>query len=101
MGGDFAPREVVRGAIDYASERSDHVILVGAGEQIEREIKDYGKGHPPRVSAVDVPETTATGEHTAAAAQTKNRASVLVAHALRPVNSAQQTASEGATAQSR
>ena len=37
MGGDFAPREVVRGAIDYALASPDQVILVGAGDQIERE----------------------------------------------------------------
>src|SRR5438477_10114661 len=82
MGGDFAPREVVRGAIDYASERSDHVILVGAGEQIEREIEEYGKGHPPRVSVVDAPEVIEMGDHPAAALRTKKRASVVVATEL-------------------
>src|SRR5947207_2269354 len=82
MGGDFAPREVVRGAIDYASERSDHVILVGAGEQIEREIKDYGKGHPPRVSVVDASVKNRMGDHPAAALRTKKRASVVVATEL-------------------
>src|SRR5437899_11136204 len=81
MGGDFAPREVVRGAIDYASSRSDQVILVGAGDQIEREIAEYGKGHPPRVSLVDAPEVIGMGEHPAAALRTKKRASVVVATA--------------------
>ena len=28
MGGDFAPREIVRGAITYAASHADEVILV-------------------------------------------------------------------------
>ena len=97
MGGDFAPREVVRGAIDYASERSDHVILVGAGEQIEREIKDYGKGHPPRVSVVDAPELIEMGEHPAAALRAKKRASVVVATELVRDDGADAVVSAGST----
>ena len=80
MGGDFAPREVVRGAIDYAATRGDQVILVGAGEQIEREIEEYGKGHPPRVSVVDAPEVIGMGDHPAAALRTKKRASLNFCH---------------------
>src|SRR6266513_91036 len=73
MGGDFAPREVVRGAIDYASERSDHVILVGAGEQIEM------------------------GEHPAAALRSKKRASVVVATELVRDDGADAVVSAGST----
>ena len=29
MGGDHAPREIVRGAIDYAQQSTDQVALVG------------------------------------------------------------------------
>ena len=72
------PGEVVRGAIDYALSRPDQVILVGAGDRIEREIAEYGKGHPPRVSLVDAPEQIEMGEHPAAALRAKKRASVVV-----------------------
>src|SRR5437762_8100924 len=97
MGGDFAPREVVRGAIDYASERSDHVILVGAGEQIEREIKEYGKGQPPRVSVVDAPEVIGMSDHPAAALRAKKRASVVVATELVRDDGADAVVSAGST----
>ena len=39
MGGDHAPREVVRGALDYAvSTPGDEVILVGDLARIQAEI---------------------------------------------------------------
>ena len=83
MGGDFAPREVVRGAIDYAGVRpGDEVILVGDVARIEREIADYGRGHPTSVSVVDAPELIGMGEHPAAALRAKKRASVVVATEL-------------------
>ena len=44
MGGDHAPREIVRGAIDYAMNSPDEVLLVGASAVIEGEISDYGRG---------------------------------------------------------
>lgn len=97
MGGDFAPREVVRGAIDYAATRSDQVILVGASEQIEREIAEYGKGHPPRVSVVDAPELIGMGEHPGAALRTKKRASVVVATELVRDDGADAVVSAGST----
>ncbi|TMB49471.1 MAG: phosphate acyltransferase PlsX [Chloroflexi bacterium] len=97
MGGDFAPREVVRGAIDYAATRGDQVILVGAGEQIEREIEEYGKGHPPRVSVVDAPEVIGMGDHPAAALRTKKRASVVVATELVRDDGADAVVSAGST----
>lgn len=97
MGGDFAPREVVRGAIDYALAGSDQVILVGAGDQVEREIAEYGKGHPPRVSLVDAPEVIGMGEHPAAALRAKKRASVVVATELVRDDGADAVVSAGST----
>src|SRR5438093_3179405 len=83
MGGDFAPREVVRGAVDYAGVRpGDEVILVGDVPRIAREIADYGRGHPTSVSVVDAPELIGMGEHPAAALRAKKRASVVVATEL-------------------
>jgi phosphate acyltransferase len=82
MGGDFAPREVVRGAVDYAAVRRDDVILVGDVGRIQREIEEYGKGHPTSVSLFDAPEVIEMGDHPAAALRTKKRASVVVATEL-------------------
>jgi hypothetical protein len=62
MGGDFAPREIVRGAITYAASHADEVILVGDVPRIEAEIADFGRGHPASVSFVDAPEVIEMGE---------------------------------------
>ena len=52
MGGDHAPREIVRGAIDYAtSTHADEVILVGDVPRLEREIADYRRGRVRPTSA--------------------------------------------------
>ena len=50
MGGDFAPREIVRGAVTYAASNADEVILVGDVPHIEAEISEFGRGHPASVS---------------------------------------------------
>jgi glycerol-3-phosphate acyltransferase PlsX len=67
MGGDFAPREVVRGAINYAASHADEVILVGDVPRLEREVAEYGHGRPASVSFVDAPEVVGMGESPAAA----------------------------------
>ncbi len=41
MGGDFAPRATVEGAVMAARELGLEVVLVGDQEKIERELKDY------------------------------------------------------------
>ncbi|MGZ8513322.1 MAG: phosphate acyltransferase PlsX [Candidatus Limnocylindria bacterium] len=79
MGGDFAPREIVRGAITYAASHADEVILVGDVPRIEAEIAEFGRGHPASVSFVDAPEVIGMGEHPAAALRAKRRASIRVA----------------------
>jgi phosphate acyltransferase len=79
MGGDFAPREIVRGAVTYAASHADEVILVGDVPRIEAEIEEFGRGHPASVSFVDAPEVIEMGEHPAAALRAKRRSSIRVA----------------------
>jgi glycerol-3-phosphate acyltransferase PlsX len=79
MGGDFAPREIVRGAITYAASHADEVILVGDVPRMEAEIAEFGHGRPASVSFVDAPEVIEMGEHPAAALRAKRRASIRVA----------------------
>jgi glycerol-3-phosphate acyltransferase PlsX len=79
MGGDFAPREIVRGAVTYAASHADEVILVGDVPRIEAEITEFGRGHPASVSFVDAPEVIEMGEHPAAALRAKRRSSIRVA----------------------
>jgi len=79
MGGDHAPREIVRGAIDYALSSADEVILVGDVPRLEREISGYGRGTPGNVRLADAPEVIGMGEHPATALRTKRRSSIVVA----------------------
>jgi phosphate acyltransferase len=79
MGGDFAPREIVRGAITYAASHADEVILAGDVARIEAEIAEFGRGHPASLSFVDAPDLIGMGEHPAQALRAKRRASIRVA----------------------
>jgi glycerol-3-phosphate acyltransferase PlsX len=97
MGGDLAPREVVRGAIDYAVASPDEVILVGSVPRLEREIDAYGHGRPANVRLVDAPEVVEMGEHPAAALRTKRRASIVVATDLVRDGEADAVVSAGST----
>jgi glycerol-3-phosphate acyltransferase PlsX len=97
MGGDHAPREIVRGAIDYASTSADEVLLVGDVPRLEREIAEYGKGRPANVSLVDAPEVVEMGEHPADAIRTKRRSSIRVATDLVRDGDADAVVSAGST----
>ena len=97
MGGDHAPREVVRGAISYAAHYADEVILVGDVPRIEREIEAYGQGRPASVRFVDAPEAIAMTDHPAQALRSKRRASIVVATDLVRSGEADAVVSAGST----
>ena len=97
MGGDHAPREIVRGAIDYALSSPDEVILVGDVPRLEREIAGYGKGSPGNLRLADAPEVIGMGEHPATALRTKRRASIVVATNLVKDGDADAVVSAGST----
>ena len=97
MGGDHAPREIVRGAIDYAINSADEVILVGDVPRLEREIADYGKGARPTSGSSTRPRSIEMGEHPATALRTKRRASIVVATDLVRDGAADAVVSAGST----
>jgi glycerol-3-phosphate acyltransferase PlsX len=97
MGGDHAPREIVRGAVDYAVSSSDEVILVGDVPRLEREIAAHGNGMPTNVRLVDAPEVIGMGEHPATALRTKRRSSIVVATNLVRDGDADAVVSAGST----
>ena len=97
MGGDHAPREIVRGAIDYALQSTDEVSLVGDVPRLEREVAAYGKGVPPNIRFVDAPEVIEMGEHPATALRTKRRSSIVVATDLVRDGDADAVLSAGST----
>ncbi len=97
MGGDHAPREIVRGAIDYALKSTDEISLVGDVPRLEREIAAYGKGAPPNIHLVDAPEVVEMGEHPATALRSKRRSSIVVATDLVRDGDADAVVSAGST----
>src|SRR5712692_8035634 len=78
MGGDYAPREIVGGAVQAAMDLGVEVLLVGPTHQIERELQSLGGGALP-VTVVEAPEVIAMGEAPAMALRRKRQASILVA----------------------
>ena len=97
MGGDHAPREIVRGAIDYALHSTDEIILAGDVPRLEREAAAYGKGLPATVRFVDAPEVIGMDEHPATALRSKRRSSIVVATDLVRDGDADAVVSAGST----
>jgi len=76
MGGDYAPGEIVKGAIQAAREQGIEVILVGRKELIKEETSKHG-AFPP-ISIVNANEVIREGESPVAALRLKPDASILV-----------------------
>ena len=97
MGGDHAPREIVRGAVQYASSSADEVILVGDVPRLERELAALDGARPPTIRLVDAPDVIGMGEHPATALRSKRRASIVVATDLVRDGQADAVVSAGST----
>ena len=81
-GGDFAPRNVVDGALVAARHLDLGVLLVGRGDQLREELRRHQDADALDVTVVDAPETIEMHEPPAAALRRKPDAAVRVAAAL-------------------
>lgn len=81
MGGDYAPVEVIAGAIQWVQKHSDHIILVGQEEIIKKELVQYSYDSA-RVSIVNSREVIGMEESPAMAIRKKKDASIVVASKL-------------------
>ncbi len=78
MGGDNAPGEIIRGAMDAIAKRSDiHVILVGQEEVIRRELAGYTYNEE-QVEVVNATEVIETAEPPVMAIRKKKDSSIVV-----------------------
>lgn len=77
MGGDFAPQETVKGAIEAAKELAIEVILVGCEEILKKEIAKYKTDDLP-ITIVNAEEVIEMGEHPASAIRKKKKSSIVV-----------------------
>ena len=79
MGGDYAPREIVRGAVDAARGLSsvDEIVLVGDEEAVRAELAAYGvEGDLPKLRIVHASEVIGMGEHPVQAIRAKPDSSI-------------------------
>lgn len=82
MGGDYAPEEVVLGAIHAVSEYKFDVVLVGDEQKIRNVLRQYGAKESDRLSIVHASEVIEMGEHPVQAVRKKKDASIVVATRL-------------------
>lgn len=79
MGGDHAPREIVRGAVDAARglDNVDEIVLVGDEAAIRAEMATYGvQGDLPKIRIVHTTEVIKMGEHPVQAVRGKPDSSI-------------------------
>ena len=77
MGGDNAPGEIVKGAVEAVNERSDiAVILTGRTADIERELGKYTYNQS-QIEILEAPEVIETGEPPVNAIRKKKNSSIV------------------------
>ncbi len=81
MGGDFAPQEIVKGAVLGAKQYGVDIILVGPMERIKKELKRWDHSGVD-IQIVHTDEYLVEGEHPAYALRKKRKASIQVATKL-------------------
>ena len=79
MGGDFAPRHVVDGALAAVRHFDLGVLLVGPAATLEAELSRYPDVDRERVRIVDAPDVVSMEESPSAALRRKPGASIKVA----------------------
>jgi glycerol-3-phosphate acyltransferase PlsX len=81
MGGDYAPQEIVKGAVDAANSDGIEVILVGSEKTVREELKKYS--YPGElISVAHASEIIGMDEHPARSVRRKKDASLVIAAQL-------------------
>ncbi|MBV8147982.1 MAG: phosphate acyltransferase PlsX [Candidatus Eremiobacteraeota bacterium] len=75
MGGDYAPEEIVAGALAAASESDASIILVGD----EARVRSLLRGAPSQITVVHAPEAVPMDQHASAALRSSERTSLGIA----------------------
>jgi phosphate acyltransferase len=77
MGGDLAPRDVVRGAVLAAREFNLRIVLVGVEEQVRAELKAAGSADE-RIEVVHAPDVVGMDDIPSVALRKKRESSIRV-----------------------
>ncbi len=96
MGGDYAPEEIIKGAVTAAEREHVEIILVGPIEILERELAKYDISHLS-IRCVRAEEVIKEGESPAFAIRRKPNASIAVATDLVRTETADAIVSAGPT----
>ena len=78
MGGDHAPEEIVRGAVEAAQKYSCEIVLVGD----EDRIKEFLSQPSEKISILHAPDVIEMGEHPSEAVRSKKNSSIVIATEL-------------------
>lgn len=81
MGGDYAPVEIVKGAIEAASKGKTEIVLVGPEIILKKELNKYDIAHLP-ITVIEAEEVIKEGEAPAFAIYHKPNATINVAMEL-------------------
>ena len=81
MGGDYAPSEVVKGAVEAAHQLGVHILLVGDQEEVEAQLKQHNTGGAS-ITAISSEGKITEEEHPVQGLRGKPRASIAVATSL-------------------
>ncbi|MBN2186519.1 MAG: phosphate acyltransferase PlsX [Dehalococcoidia bacterium] len=82
MGGDYAPEEIVRGAVLAAQKSDVQIALTGPMEVLQGELAKYGFAHDLPIRCVEANEVIGEDESPAVAVRRKNNSSIAVAAKL-------------------
>ena len=96
MGGDYAPQEIVKGALQAVREDGIEIILVGSEDAIQREMAMYDVSQLP-IHVLNASQVIRDGESPVAALHQKHDASVPIAMRLVKESKADAVVSMGHT----
>lgn len=96
MGGDYAPGEIVKGAVLAAEKTDVEVALVGPTDIVEAELAKYDVSHLP-IGCIRADEFIKEGENPALAVRRKPNASIAVATKMMKEGEAEGLISAGPT----
>jgi len=96
MGGDYAPEEIVKGAVQAVDELGVQIILAGPRAEVERELNKFDATNLP-IRLVEADQRIEDGEQPAIAVLRKPNSSVAVATRLVKEGEADAMVSAGST----
>ena len=78
MGGDHAPQEIVKGAVDAVNTRGDiHVLLIGKEDAVKQELAKYTYS-AKQITVIHAQEVIETAEPPVMAIRKKKQSSIVV-----------------------